>query len=86
MTERDMMNTTKNYTMRARLNRDLDFTEDFRKRYLTNEYGNYEKYEENKVETVYDEGPENLEVDKFYENYLSMLKKMPTKEAEDSRK
>ena len=45
MSEKDMMNNTKNYVMRARLNRDLDFSEDFRKQYLTKEYGNYEKYE-----------------------------------------
>jgi hypothetical protein len=61
ITERDMMNNTKNYTMRTRLNRELDFTEDFRKQYLTKEYGNYDKYDENKVETKYDEGPMNID-------------------------
>jgi len=54
--EKDMMNNTKNYTMRHRLNRDLDYTDDFKKKYLTKEYGNYEKYDLNKVETKYDEG------------------------------
>jgi len=33
--ETDMMNNTKNYTMRHRLNRELDFNDDFRKKYLT---------------------------------------------------
>ena len=39
--EKDMMNFTKNYTMRQRLNRDLEYSEDFRKQYMTKEYGNY---------------------------------------------
>lgn len=84
-TEQDMINFTKNYTMRTRLNRDLDHNEDFRKKYLTKEYGNYEKYDQNKVETKYDEGPENLDNDRFYENYISLLKKLPTREAQEMR-
>jgi len=80
-----MMLNTKNYVMRTRLNRDLDFTEDFRKQYLTKEYGNYEKYDKNKVEVKYDEGPRNLDKDRLYENYISMLKKLPTKEAADRK-
>jgi len=47
---------TRNYVTRARMNREIDFTEDFRKKYMTKDYGHYEKYEKNKVETVYDEG------------------------------
>jgi len=42
-----MMNATKNFTMRHRLNKDLDFTDDFRKKFITKEYGNYEKYDQN---------------------------------------
>lgn len=53
--EKEMMNFTKNYVMRHKLNRDLQFSEDFRNKYLTKEYGNYDKYKENKVETKYDE-------------------------------
>jgi len=54
--EADMMQFTKNYTMRHRLNRELDITSDFRKKYMTKEYGNYQKYDTNKIETKYDEG------------------------------
>jgi hypothetical protein len=79
--ESDMMNFTKNYTMRQRLNRDLEYSEDFRNQYMTKEYGNYDKYEHNKVDTVTDEGPKNLDKDKFYENYMNMIKKLPTQEA-----
>lgn len=43
--ERDLMNTTKNYTMRQRMNRQVEFSEDFRKRFMTREYGNYDKYD-----------------------------------------
>ena len=42
--EGDMMQTTKHLEERMRLEKEIDFTEDFRKRFLTNEYGNYEKY------------------------------------------
>lgn len=76
------MNFTKNYTMRARLNRDLDHTEDFKNKYLLKEYGNYEKYEKNKITTEYDEGPLNLDKDKFYENYINFIKRLPTREAQ----
>lgn len=47
--ERDMMNQTKNYATRLRLNRQIDFSDDFRKRFMTREYGNYEKYDKNSV-------------------------------------
>ena len=50
-----MMRNTKNYTMRHRLNREIDHSEDFTKRFLTNEYGNYDKYTENKIELKYKE-------------------------------
>jgi hypothetical protein len=50
------MNNTKNFTMRHRLNREIDFTDDFRKKYITKDYGNYEKYEKNSVHTEYDAG------------------------------
>lgn len=49
--EKDMMNNTKNYTTRFRLNREINFTEDFRNKFMTKEYGNYEKYTKNSVET-----------------------------------
>jgi len=79
--EKDMMNNTKNFTMRHRLNRDLDFTEDFKKRYLTKEYGNYEKYDLNKVETKYDKGEFTIDHDNFYEKYMKLIRRLPTKEA-----
>ena len=54
--EQDMMNATKNFTMRSRLNKELDFTDDFRKKYITKDYGNYEKYTKNSVKTEYETG------------------------------
>lgn len=45
--EKDLMATTKNLVQRTRMQRDLDWgSEDFRKRILTQDYGNYEKYED----------------------------------------
>ncbi len=46
---------TKNLTTRLRLNREVSFGEDFRKKYLFKEYGNYEKYEKNEIKTEYNE-------------------------------
>lgn len=83
--EKEMMNNTKNYTMRHRLNRDLDFNDDFRKKYLSKEYGNYEKYDLNKVETKYDEGEQTLDNDKFYEKYMKLIKRLPTIEAKEMK-
>jgi len=84
--EKDMMNNTKNYVMRHRLNREISFNDDFRKKYMTNEYGNYEKYEKNKVSTVYDKGEDENNHDKFFENYMNLVKRLPTKEAEEMSK
>lgn len=53
--EIDMMRNTKNYTMRTRLNREINYSEDFKKKYLTQEYGNYDKYDKNKISTIYKE-------------------------------
>ena len=81
------MNNTKNFTMRARLNREIDFTEDFRKKYMTREYGNYDKYEKNSVSTDYDDGGvEPSDYNKLYANYMNLIKRLPTEEAEDMKK
>lgn len=39
--EREMITHSKNYEMRRRLNREIQFTEDFKKKYMTKDYGNY---------------------------------------------
>jgi len=83
--EKDMMTNTKNYTMRHRLNREVNHSEDFRKRFMTREYGNYEKYDKNRVKTEYKEEEEATSKDKFYDNYLNMIRRLPTKEKEEMR-
>jgi hypothetical protein len=81
-TEKEMMDYTKNFTIRHRLNREIEFTEDFRKQYLTKEYGNIEKYQRNSVEVKVEKG-ENINMeDKFYELYADLIKRLPTGEAE----
>jgi hypothetical protein len=47
--EKDLMQATKTITQRMRLTKQVKFDEDFRKRYIAREYGNYEKYEKNAV-------------------------------------
>lgn len=80
--EKDLMQTTKDLVTRRRLNREIQFTEDFRKRYMTHEYGNYDKYEKNSITTEYDEGKDETQEDKFYDKYLDFLKRLPTHEAD----
>jgi hypothetical protein len=65
--EKDMMNNTKNYATRVRLNREIKLDEDFRKRFMTREYGNYEKYEEgrNVVKEETEKGQNDLGGDRF---------------------
>jgi hypothetical protein len=53
------MQTSKNIMTRLRLGKHIDFSDDFRKRFLNNEYGNYEKYEKNEVKTETDRGEED---------------------------
>ena len=46
MDEKDFMRATKNFTMRMRLNRDIQMNKGFAdKHIIKQEYGNYEKYE-----------------------------------------
>ena len=77
-----MMNNTKNFTMRHRLNREIDFTDDFRKRFMIKEYGNYDKYTKNSVETIHDQGKEEVNWDKIYENFMNVVNRLPTEEAD----
>lgn len=45
--EKDFMAATRNLVTRTRMQRDVDWgSEDFRKKILTQDYGNYEKYED----------------------------------------
>ena len=71
--EVDMMNNTKNYTMRARLNREIQHTEDFRTRFMTKEYGNYEKYERNRIKVDYKENELKHDRDQIYERYMDLI-------------
>ena len=78
-----MMQNTKNFTMRHRLNREVSYSDEFKQKYMINEYGNYDKYEKNKIEVKYREDEKIEDKDMIYENYLDMIKKLPTKEKED---
>jgi len=85
--DRDMMNNTKNYTTRLRLNREVKFTEDFRKRFMTREYGNYEKYEEgkNSVDLEAEKGENDFGADNFMKNHRNMMMRLKTEEGEEAR-
>lgn len=68
--DRDMMNNTKNYATRLRLKREVSFESDFRKRFMTREYGNYDKYEEGKnmITEMTERGQDDMGYDNFFKN------------------
>lgn len=68
------MNQTKNFATRTRLNREIDFTDDFRKRFMTKDYGNYEKYEKNAISHDLDRGITDNGRDTFWKNYANTLR------------
>jgi hypothetical protein len=78
--ERDMMNNTKNYVTRLRLSREIAFGDDFRKRFMTREYGNYEKYEEgrNSVKLESDKGENDTGLDMLFKNDLELRGRLNT--------
>ena len=49
---------------------------------MTQEYGNYEKYERNRIKMEYKEHEEVWDQDKIYDRYLDLIKRLPTKEKE----
>lgn len=72
------MTSTKNYATRLRLSREIDFNEDFRKKYMTRDYGNYEKYEKNSIEEDVDRGTRDTGADLFYKNNTNMMRNIQT--------
>lgn len=79
MDEKDFMRATKNFTMRMRLNRDIQMNKGFAdKHIIKQEYGNYEKYEKNTIKVDTNE-QDQFAQDKFHENYMRFIRKMPTK-------
>lgn len=59
----DLMNTTKQMVQRIRLDRQVDFTEDFRKKYFQKDYGNYAKYENNEIKLNIDKMKDDTGMD-----------------------
>ena len=77
------MATTKNLTMRLRMDRDVDYSDDFRKRFLTKDYGNYEKYEgKNEISLETERGEDDIGGDKFLKNNKEMLNRLHTNASE----
>lgn len=70
---------TKNYAMRLRLRRDLagDIPRE--------EYGNYDKFDSNKVEMKNDPGYDDMGTDNFQGNYNKMLRQLNTKDGDAAR-
>lgn len=85
--DRDLMNNTKNYTTRLRLKREISFEIDFRKKYMTREYGNYEKYEagKNTVAQTTERGEDDTGYDRFIKNHREMNMRLKTNEGEETR-
>lgn len=84
--EKDLMNTTKTFMQRIRLNRDIQFNEDFRKKHITREYGNYEKYENNKIEEEVESATDDNSIDIFSKNMKDMHRRLDISENEKQKK
>ena len=80
--EQDVMQNTKNYELRLRMNREVSHTEDFRKRFMTREYGNYEKYEKNTVTEEVERGQDDLGNDPLFKNDREATQRMKTLEGD----
>lgn len=76
------MNNTKNYAMRLRLNRQIEFSDDFRKRFMTREYGSYDKYEKNQISEEIEKGEQDTGLDNFLKNNKDMLRRINTADSE----
>ncbi len=50
---------------------------------MTKEYGNYDKYEKNSISLDEEDGKDEINEDKMYENYMNLIRRLPTKEADD---
>lgn len=61
----------------------MNYSKEFTDRFLTKEYGNYEKYEQNNIDVEYKEDQLKEDSDMIYQNYLDMIKKLPTAEREE---
>jgi hypothetical protein len=83
--EQELMINTKKFAERLRLGREIDFNEDFRKKYLTREYGNYEKYEKNAIKEEVDPGHDDLGYDTFLRNYHDMMRVTKSYEGEERK-
>lgn len=81
--ERELMNNSKNFQTRLRLNRQVEFTEDFRKRFMTREYGNYQKYENNSITENVEKGEDDVGADPFLKNNRDMMRRVKLMENQE---
>lgn len=81
------MASSKSYVTRLRMNKQIDFSDDFRKRFMTREYGNYKKYEgdANSIKEEVERGEDDAGYDKFHKNYLEMQKRTNSLDSETHR-
>lgn len=70
------MSTTQNLVDRMRLDREMNFSEDFRKRFLTREYGNYEKYDKNSVTEEVEDGANDPGHDTLWKKNQALLNRL----------
>jgi hypothetical protein len=85
--EKDLMNATKNIKNRMRLRREIDYSEDFRRRFLTKEYGNYDKFEKNNITKETEEKTMDTgDLEYWKRHYAGMMAKMSIGPDHDARK
>ena len=61
-----------------RLAREIDYSEDFRKKYLSRDYGNYDKYEKNAIKTDLAKGEDDKGYDQLQANFNQFVERTST--------
>jgi len=79
--DKDMMSNTREMVKRMRFQKEVQFNEGFKKRFMTRDYGNYEKYEKNYVSEKVDKGIGDSGQDLFEKHYHEMMLRLNTEES-----
>lgn len=79
------MQSSKSYITRLRLHKEVNFTDDFRKKHMTRDYGNYSKYEKNSIAEEVEKGQNDDGMDRFMKNSVEMMKRVNSMDSQHFR-
>jgi len=77
------MRHSQDFKTRMRLRKDIEYGEDYRKKLISKDYGNYEKYEKNSVKEEREDTQKDQGYDMFMRNAYDMMSRMDIEEQDD---